>query len=81
MLKLTALRDLFTPPTAIAMAQRELEEAERALLRWQTQSEDAEAMASIYMRRVARLNKILGRDMTTLTNATPISGAAENQSS
>lgn len=52
---LRALRDLFRVPTPAELAQRELEEAERELLKAQSGREYADAMVTYQQRRVTRL--------------------------
>lgn len=57
---------LFTTPSAKTLAQRELEDAERELLRARSAAEYAQSMVEYNTQRVARLRVML--NCTTPTN-------------
>lgn len=50
------LGDFISPPTAVEVAKRELEDARRELLEWERAKEDAEAMTKALHARIDRLH-------------------------
>lgn len=68
---LAALQAVFTPPSAATLAQNELEDAERALLKAQSGREYAEAMVTYHQRRISRLKGILPT-VQAANEATPV---------
>lgn len=50
-----AIKRIFSKPSAAILAQRELEEAERQLLRAQSQAEYYTSVVSFYQRNASRL--------------------------
>lgn len=59
---LNALIETFRRPSAITLAQRELEDAQRQLLTAQSASEYAARMVQYHQDRVGRLKRILATE-------------------
>jgi uncharacterized protein len=57
-----ALRELLFAPPAKTIAERQLRDAERELLRYQAWVEMSTAMVEAYTQRIARLRAALGLD-------------------
>lgn len=56
---LDTIRAWFTPPAALVLAARELEEAKRGLLSAQSSREYADGMCKYYESKIKRLNSYL----------------------
>ena len=48
--------DFINPPSAVDVAERELEDARRELLEWEKAKEDADAMVVSLQKRITRLH-------------------------
>lgn len=55
----TYIKNLFTPPTALVLAARELEESKRGLLNAQSSREYADGMCKYYEAKIKRLTNYL----------------------
>jgi len=53
------IQNLFQPASAEILAQRELEDAKRQLLAWQTAAEHADAMVVCHEARIERLTTMI----------------------
>jgi hypothetical protein len=65
---------LFQPPTPLKMAQEELAQAQRELLRAHSSEEYAHHMANYHAERIARLTDFIHQQETTCPSTTSNSG-------
>jgi len=59
--------DFINPPSAIAVAKRELEDARRELLEWEKSKEDSDAMVVSLQTRIKRLHAYTSNEVTVRT--------------
>jgi hypothetical protein len=68
---------LFQPPTPLKMAQEELAQAQRELLRAHSSEEYAHHMANYHSERIERLTDFINQQETTCLSTTLSSGTNE----